>query len=59
MEPLAIRTAEHLKKFPRRLWLLYANPVHKSCWIAVGFKEVKHFKKMRYLEGSVLEYLPV
>jgi SAM-dependent methyltransferase len=46
----------HLK--PRPLKVLYANPVCKKTWLDQGFIETYHFKKMTYLEGSVLSYLP-
>ena len=43
---------------PRTIRVLYANPVHKDLFIAEGFKEIWHIKKMTYLEGSVLELQP-
>jgi predicted RNA methylase len=45
-----------LKRRPRTLKVLYANPVHKSVWLEAGFEEIYHFSKMKYLEGSVLVY---
>ena len=43
---------------PRTIRVLYANPVHKDLFLAEGFKEIWHIKKMTYLEGSVLELQP-
>lgn len=43
---------------PRTIRVLYANPIHKDLFIAEGFREIWHIKKMTYLEGSVLELQP-
>ncbi len=43
-----------LKEKPRKLWILYVNPLHKEILLHAGFKEVFHVKKLRYLEASIL-----
>jgi len=40
---------------PRPIKILYANPVCKKLFTDTGFVETFHFKKMIYLEGSILE----
>lgn len=40
---------------PRRIKILYANPVCKFLFLEEGFFETFHLKKMEYLEGCVLE----
>ena len=44
-----------LKQSPRAMQVLYANPVYKSLFLAEGFTETLHIKKLEYLEGSILE----
>ncbi len=48
------QVAKSLSEFPRRLKVLYANPQCKKQWLNAGFTEVHSFKKMKFLEGSVL-----
>jgi len=43
-----------LKKHPRKITILYVNPLHKEIFIKAGFKETWHRKKMRYLEAVIL-----
>jgi SAM-dependent methyltransferase len=43
-----------LQKKPRKMTIIYINPVDKELMFANGFKEIYHVKKMRYLEASVL-----
>jgi len=56
MRPFISRVKESLIRSPRKLWILYANPVHKDLWIGAGFLETNHFIKMHWLEGSILFY---
>jgi SAM-dependent methyltransferase len=58
MEPFVTRLTEQLQSNPRPIKVLYANPVCKEIWLNAGFKEVFHFRKLKYLEGSVLIYEP-
>ena len=43
-----------LKIHPRKITILYVNPLHKEIFIKAGFKETWHKKKMRYLEAVIL-----
>ncbi len=43
-----------LQSFPRSLYILYVNPLHKEQFIKAGFKEIYHVKKMKYLEAVIL-----
>ena len=45
---------ESLQQVPRKLVIAYVNPLHKSMFINVGFKEIYYSKKMKYLEVSIL-----
>jgi SAM-dependent methyltransferase len=58
MDPFVMHLKTQLLSNPRPIKVLYANPVCKDVWLNAGFKEVFHFKKMRWLEGSVLVYVP-
>ena len=40
---------------PRKLTIIYANPLSKALFEEAGFKETFHSKKMRCIEVSVLE----
>lgn len=58
MEPFVARLKNQLISKPRPLKILYANPVCKDIWLNEGFTEAAYFRKMKYLEGSVLVYQP-
>ena len=57
MQAFAEQVMKSLKRKPRNMKLLYANPVDKALWLEHGFKEVFHFKKMEWLEGTILHYV--
>ncbi len=40
---------------PRKMTVIYVNPIQKHLFIANGYKETYHYQKMHYLEGSVFE----
>jgi SAM-dependent methyltransferase len=44
-----------LKTNPRKLTIIYVNPLHKELFLKAGFKETWYSKKMKYLEASILE----
>ena len=44
-----------LEKKPRDLTVAYVNPLHKELFVAQGFIETYHSKKLNYLEVSMLE----
>lgn len=44
-----------LARHPRKITIIYMNPVHKKMIMLNGYKETYSYKKMRYLEGVVLE----
>jgi predicted RNA methylase len=43
-----------LKKNPRKIYIVYVNPLHKEIFLSAGFEEEYFFKKMEYLEFVVL-----
>ena len=45
---------ESIKKNPRKLTVIYLNPVQKHLFITAGYKEIFHTKKINYLEASIL-----
>lgn len=55
MRKMLDRLKESLAEKPRPIKILYANPVCKSLFTEAGFVETLYFKKLTYLEGSVLE----
>lgn len=54
MQDFLKQVAGTLVKNPRKIKILYANPQCKKQWLDAGFKEIDSFKKMKFLEGSVL-----
>ena len=44
-----------LQKHPRKINIIYVNPLHKEFFIKTGFTETWHSKKMKYLEAIILE----
>ncbi len=43
-----------LKNNPRKLTILYVNPLHKELFLKAGFKETWYSKKMKYIEAVIL-----
>jgi SAM-dependent methyltransferase len=43
-----------LRENPRKIYIMYANPVHKEIFLSAGFEEEFYLKKLEYLELSVL-----
>ncbi len=43
-----------LKKNPREAYIVYLNPVHKEIFLSAGFEEIYHFKKLQYIQASIL-----
>jgi len=43
-----------LKKHPRKITVLYINPLQKQRFAKAGFKETWHIKKMKYLEAIIM-----
>ena len=40
---------------PRTMYIIYVNPLFKEELTDIGFKQVHHTKKMKYLEAIILE----
>ena len=45
---------ESLANAPRKLLVVYANPLHKELFEEEGFEEIYYSKEMKYLELSIL-----
>ena len=43
-----------IKENERKIYIMYANPVHKEIFLSAGFKEEYYLKKLQYLELSIL-----
>jgi SAM-dependent methyltransferase len=50
-ENIAVSVEEH----PRKITLIYANPVYKEELLNIGFRQIFYTKKMEYLEAVILE----
>jgi len=55
MDAVAENILESFELTPRKITLIYANPLHKEKLLEVGFKQVYHTQKMNYLEAIILE----
>ena len=47
-----------LKEKERKIYIMYANPVHKEIFLSAGFQEEYYLKKLQYLELSILSKEP-
>lgn len=47
-----------MKDFPRKIFIIYVNPIHKDIFLSAGFEEEYFFKKMEYLEFCILSKDP-
>ena len=47
-----------LKNFPRKIFVVYINPLHKEIFLSAGFEEEYFFRKMEYLEFCILSKEP-
>lgn len=56
MSGVAQNIRQSLQTDPRCLYIIYINPLHKEYLLNVGFSEVWHRKKMKYLEAVILEH---
>ncbi|MEO6538487.1 MAG: class I SAM-dependent methyltransferase [Ferruginibacter sp.] len=43
-----------LAKSPRKMIIIYLNPVQKQIFLSKGYREIVHRKHLHYLEGSIL-----
>ena len=55
MSGVAENIAASVANHPRKITLIYANPVCKQELLDIGFKEIFYTKKMNYLEAVILE----
>lgn len=47
-----------LKEKDRKIYIVYANPLHKEIFQSAGFEEEYYLMKMQYLELSILSHEP-
>jgi SAM-dependent methyltransferase len=46
---------DSLQNNPRKIYIIYANPLHKEQFLKAGYKEIWYSKKMEYIEAVILE----
>ena len=44
-----------LEEFPRDIYVIYMNPLHKKQFLQNGYEETFYTKKIKYLEGCILK----
>lgn len=55
MSGVADNILNSLQHHPRKVYIIYVNPLHKQLFTNLGFEETWHSKKMKYLEAVILE----
>jgi SAM-dependent methyltransferase len=55
MSGVAENILESFEKTPRTITLIYVNPLYKDELLQVGFKQIYHTQKLKYLEAVILE----
>lgn len=45
---------ESLQNNPRKIQIVYANPIHKEQFLKAGYSQTWHSKKMEYIEAVIL-----
>lgn len=55
MSAVSTNINDSLRKYPRQMKIIYVNPLHKTLFTNIGFKEIYYSKKMKYLELAILE----
>ncbi len=58
MEPFVKNVKDSLIRNPRKMKVLYANPECREQWLDAGFSVTASVKKLKWLQGIVLEYKP-
>jgi predicted RNA methylase len=53
LNPFLQQVNEHLKQFPRSLYIVYMNPQYRTMMADAGFEEIYYLKKLKHLEGAV------
>jgi SAM-dependent methyltransferase len=44
-----------LEANPRKIRIIYVNPLHKELFLNAGYKETWHMQKLKYIEAVILE----
>ncbi len=55
MSGVAQNILESFEANPRTITLIYVNPLYKQELLEVGFKQIYHAQKLKYLEAVILE----
>ncbi len=55
MSAVVNNITESLQHDPRKINIIYVNPLHKDQFLKAGFAEIWHSKKMKYIEAVILK----
>ena len=55
MSAVVNNISESLQNNPRKLTIIYVNPLHIEQFLKAGYKQTWHSKKMKYIEAVILE----
>jgi SAM-dependent methyltransferase len=54
MLPVVRNILKSIKDFPRDVIVIYFNPTEKEIFLSAGFKELRYFSRMTYINSSIL-----
>lgn len=57
MLPVVKNILQSLREFPREIFVIYINPLHKEIFLSAGFSEEYYLEKLKYLELSILSFI--
>lgn len=55
MSAVVNNITESLQNNPRKISVIYVNPLHKEYFLKAGFTEIWYSKKMKYIEAVILQ----
>lgn len=58
MVPVVRNLLQSVKESPREIFVIYFNPTEKEIFLSAGFRELRYYRKMNYLDFSILHILP-
>jgi SAM-dependent methyltransferase len=58
MQQVVDNILQSVRKFPRKIWVVYMNPQHKKVFSNNGFRQIDFIKKMQFVEAAIYEKDP-
>lgn len=58
MLPVVKSILKSVKDYEREIIVVYFNPTEKEIFLSAGFLEIWYYRKMEYLDFSILKLIP-